>query len=226
MHQFKKAIFIGATLGSVIILSPAYGDSSATAQAEVAKIKESLAQPWTPPAREESSAAIGKKRSMRADVVYGRANVPLPETPTNAQLTHLDALPEPLLRANGTASRQERTALASALRSYMSSGDAEDIEPLVEFTQTYPRSIWTPGLQLNLGMIAYDTGYFSGALTFWRAAWDGAKDQTDEHSVAVANRAIAEYAKMCARIGRKEDLATLFTEVEGRVFQGLSLIHI
>ena len=73
-------------------------------------------------------------------------------------------------------------------------------------------------------MIAYDTGYFSEALNHWKAAWELTKGKTDADSIAIANRAIAEYAKMCARVGRKDDLAAVFEETKGRTFQGTAKV--
>lgn len=210
-------------MGAVSLAFTAHA-SPRSPEKEMARAKEQLSERWTPPEKSLSEVAPVKKRRMASPPAYGRADKVLSDQPSRSELTHLDMLPEPLMSASGASTLEERRALATALKSYMAGQEAEAIQPLVDFTVEYPNSIWTPGLKLNLGLIAYDTGYFSDALDFWEAAWNEAKTKTDRHSVAVANRAIAEYAKMCARIGRKDALAAVFDETVGRTFQGTSRI--
>lgn len=210
---------MGAASASINVFAEARSQEQ-----EIAKIKQELSKAWSAPEKKMSDVAQSKKRRMISPPSYGQANRVLSDNLSNSELTHLDSLPEPLLTAQGSASLEERSAIVAALKTYMEIGDAEAIAPLESFIETYPQSIWTPGLQLNLGLISYDTGYFSKALSFWMAAWEGAKDGTDRHSVSIANRSIAEYAKMCARIGRKDELASVFEKIEGRSFQGTARI--
>jgi len=222
---FKKFLTtVGVAFSSLALLSNTFAESSAAQTEELAAVKAKLSEPWTPPSVEKSAVAPVKKRRARSTVQYGASSQTLEEAPDDSAFSTIDYLPEPLVPVSGVTSMPERKVLAAALQAYLNSGDAEAVEPLEKFVTQYPDSPWTPGIMLNLGMIAYDTGYFSKALDCWKMAWDSAKDGSDDHSIAIANRAVAEYAKMCARVGRKNDLAAIFEETEGRNFQGTAQI--
>jgi len=192
-------------------------DSNLAGSADAAKAK--LKAEWAPPAPERSATATRKRRSP-SNIQHGVSNRPLSGTPQDKDITALSAFAEPIRPVPGSSTPAETAALARALRTYLNAGVSEDVAPLVEFTERYPQSRWAPGLLLNLGTISYETGYFSKALEYWWGAWVAAKDGSDAVSIAVANQAVAEYAKMCARVGRKAVLAPLFEEVQSRTFTG------
>jgi len=180
---------------------------------------------WTPPEPEQSATAT-KKRRGSGSIQYGVAAQPLSATANDKDIKSVKAFAEPIRPTPGTSSAAETAALTSALQAYLNGGDSEAVAPIVAFTETYPNSRWTPSLLLNLGTISYSTGYFSKALEYWWASWEAAKDGTDKVSVQVANQAVAEYAKMCARIGRQAELVPLFQAVEDRKFTGDAAVKI
>src|SRR5262249_35028330 len=114
----------------------------------------------------------------------------------------------------GTSTTQETDALAAAL--HEESRDDRQIDAIERFLEAYPTSRWAPVLHLNLGSISYETGYFQDALEHWKAAWELAKAGQDPASQGIANHALAEYAKMNARIGRMTELEALLKEAQTR----------
>ena len=206
---------------SALALSATFAWSSASNlvdSADAAKAK--LQANWTPPAPVQSAPAATRKRRAPATVQYGVANRSLSAIPQDKDITALAAFAEPIRPLPGNSSTVETAALSSALSSYLSAAESEAVAPLVQFTEDYPQSRWTPGILLNLGAISYNTGYFSKALKYWWDAWEAAKGGKDSVSVSIANQAVAAYAKMCARVGRKDELAPLFQTLGNRKFTG------
>jgi len=194
-------------------------DSRAAAEA-------ALKKDWTAPEPVRSARATKKRKAPAGRPSYGVATRALPENPAARDLTGLAAFAEPLRPLPGTSSQAERRALANALRQYLDKGDSAATDPLVRFVDKHPDSRWTPAVLLNLGHIAYDTGYFSDALDFWHRAWQTTKANPDPVATGIANRAVAEYAKMNARVGRRDVLVPLFEEIEGRAFMGDAAVNI
>lgn len=178
-----------------------------------------LAEVWTPPEATRTAPAARKARVERPEQ-YGVPSRPVSELPSEAELQGLPFLPEPLMPVPGRSSDEEVEALGAALREYQAAHSAEYTAPLERFVETHPESRWVPSLLLNMGSIAYETGYFQDALRHWKRSWELAKGGTDLASQQVANRAIAEYAKMNARVGRADELDAVFAEVQGRNFMG------
>lgn len=150
---------------------------------------------------------------------YGGATRTVGSNPSDADLRAVTFLPVALLPVPGASSDLETQALASALREEEAQVERR-VEALRRFLGTYPESRWAPALHLKLGSIAYRTGYFQDALTHWKAAWELAKGNGDIVSHQIANEAIAEYAKMNARVGRMAELEAILPEAQGRNFTG------
>ncbi|MBK6686378.1 MAG: hypothetical protein IPG45_18055 [Deltaproteobacteria bacterium] len=151
---------------------------------------------------------------------YGAPDRPLSASPSDEELTGVTVFPEPLLPTAGSSPPLETRALAAAIAQYALLANAERVEPLLNFLESFPTSRWAPSLWLNLGTIAYDTGYFRRALQFWRRAWELSSAGTDRASTQIGNQAIAEYAKMNARVGRAAEVDAIFREAGRRVFEG------
>lgn len=215
-----------SVLTSLLALSVTFALSNGSHMADHADAARSrLEADWSPPAPQRSATATRKRRTP-SEVQHGVANRSLGAAPQDREVTALAAFAEPIRPLPGSSSPAETAALASALRSYLNTGESEAVGPLVGFTADYPQSRWTPGLLLNLGTISYGTGYFSKALEYWWAAWEAAKDGSDKVSRQIANQAVAEYARMCARVGRKDELIALFAELGDRKFTGDAAVQL
>lgn len=112
---------------------------------------------------------------------------------------------------------QNDEELVSALVSYESSS-GRNTGALEVYMENNPDSRWIVSLSLNLGYAYYATGYFSKALDSWELAWERSKASTSPSIQRLGQLAVAEYAKMNARIGRKDELDRVFAETAGIQF--------
>lgn len=181
-----------------------------------------LSPDWQPLPVTRTAPARMKPR-VQPSRQYGAPTRFISSSPSDAELLGVSFLPEPLRPVPGTSSEEETRALASALRS-TAFDESGDLSSLRQFLENYPTSRWAPSLQLNLGSIAYGTGYFEGALAHWKAAWQSARILEDPVSQQIANQGLAEYAKMNARLGRTTELKAIASEAEGRDFTGDALV--
>lgn len=172
-----------------------------------------LASSWQAPSPTRTQPAKMKSR-VSLGATYGVPTRTVGVQPSDAELGALALFPESLRPTPGESSTEETQALASALRE--DSHDDRGIDALLRFLDAYPASRWAPVLHLNIGAISYGTGYFQDALRHWKAAWELAKLGGDGVSKDIADLALAEYAKMNARIGRLPELEALITEAQRR----------
>lgn len=178
---------------------------------------------WQPPAPTRTRSAQPKARVVPAKN-YGVQTPTLGQRPADTEFRAVTIFPEPLRPVPGASSDVETEALALALREQ--SDDDRGIDAVERFTEAYPQSRWTPGIHLNLGSISYYAGYFQDALAHWKAAWESARAGEDVTSQQIANQALAEYARMNARLGRMAELEELLEAAKGRNFMGDSRVKI
>lgn len=176
-----------------------------------------LAPDWQPPAPTRTQPALLAPR-VESMPRYGVPTRALGEHPSDVEIRMLASFPEPLRPVEGQSSAQETEALAVALRE--ASHDDRGIDGIRHFIDTHPASRWAPILHLNIGSISYGTGYFQDALIHWKAAWELSKGGKDDVSREIADQALAEYAKMNARIGRMAEVEEALTEAQKRTLTG------
>src|SRR5262249_52127660 len=140
--------------------------------------------------------------------------------PTDQELFQARVFEEPLVPIGGTSSPQENKALASALLQYLKAGNTENLTLLESFLEAHPGSRWRASLLTDMGLVYRRTGYFSKALEGWKEAWSLAKNDPAPMPRAVADRAVAEWAELNARVGRMDVLEPLFKELENREVGG------
>jgi RHS repeat-associated protein len=141
--------------------------------------------------------------------------------PTDAELEGVSLFSERLVIIGQKTSSPENRALAAAITTYSQGKDKENVTPLTTFLDQYPQSGWNASLLTNLGIIYRAHGYYSRALTAWKQAWTLAKNATAPDTHALADRAVAEYARLLSSLGRTEELQPLLKEVHGRKMYGL-----
>src|SRR5439155_23979050 len=66
----------------------------------------------------------------------------------------------------------------------------------------------------------YHYGYFSRAIDSFEHAWEEGKSVTEPRGRALVDRAVAELARMHARVGHAERLTALFGEIGDRHVTG------
>ena len=64
------------------------------------------------------------------------------------------------------------------------------------------------------------TGHFSRALDAWHEAWTLTRSLDDAQGRALGDAAVAHLSQLFAYLGRKEALAPLLAEIEGRPLRG------
>ncbi|HEY9773582.1 MAG TPA: cysteine peptidase family C39 domain-containing protein, partial [Planktothrix sp.] len=146
--------------------------------------------------------------------------------PSDLEIQTARVFREPLAPMTGAAVAGENAALAKALVSFKSTDDPENISALTSFIKEQPQSRWVPALQLNIGLLRKDTGYFSEAMQYFKAAYDGAKSEQGRNQQAIANRAIAIWMLMNAKVGRTSDLEAALADVSNRHFTGTDELYV
>lgn len=182
-----------------------------------------VSENWSAPLPQRTKRVPHPAR-VTSTKAFGVPTPRLAVLPSDAALQALPGVPEPLTPVPGSSTWDETRALAEALSRYQDVGGGDDTGPLEAFVQAYPRSRWNPSLLLNLGLVAYKTGYFGKALRFWDESWNLASKGLDAASEQIANRALAEYAKMNARVGRREELDRIFSLASSRTFTGAARV--
>lgn len=139
--------------------------------------------------------------------------------PQEQELRQVRVLADALVPSDKTTAAENK-ALAGALLAYQKRGARDDWSALGQFLQKNPASPWNAGLELNLGLQAYQTGHFTKAFEFWESAWKRGKDAGDPGAKAQADRAFGELVRMHARIGNMKELKTLLEELGNRSLTG------
>lgn len=143
-------------------------------------------------------------------------------SPKTREITRSTVLADALVPA-GPVTMAENKDLARALMAYQKRdtlAKRDDLSALNAFVEQHPQSSWNVSLLLNMGMAAYQHGYFSQAFAYWQMAWDRGKGLKDPAIKAQVDRAFAELVRMHARIGNMDDLERLFVELGNRSLTG------
>jgi RHS repeat-associated protein len=130
----------------------------------------------------------------------------LSANPSDADLCNARAFLRPLVPMSVPRVPGENQALAKALASFKSNSDPEHVSDLTGFLASFPKSRWRSSLELNLGLRRFETGYLTDALTYWKSAWELAKDETGLKQRCIADEAVAQLVLLEARLGRKAEL--------------------
>ncbi len=128
-------------------------------------------------------------------------------------------LPEALISERPPSSEEVAT-LEKALLDYRNGGKSEAVRPIVAYLTEHPDSPWRVSLRTNLGLVYYQTGYFSRALEAWKHAWREGKDAQAPEQRAIADRAFGELVRMHARLGHASELRALLAELGDRKLMG------
>ena len=138
----------------------------------------------------------------------------------DVEITAAGVFEEALVPTRGSSNRSENAALANALIAFKARQTPEDVGALTGFLANYPNSRWAAALHLNIGLIEYQTGYLSAALTSFQTSWNLSKPETEPMAKAMADRAISEFLLLNAKVGRTEILVQTFKELGDRQFFG------
>jgi len=125
-------------------------------------------------------------------------------------------LEEPLVSLSDTATPDDD--LQEMINGYQRGEDPENL--LTDYHQAQPNSPWQASIQLNLGLLYYQRGYFSQAIIAFEQAWQLSQAATGRHQKAMADRAFAELIRMHARLGHATELSALLDDIQHRRLTG------
>ncbi len=130
------------------------------------------------------------------------------------------------LVATGPTSAEEDADLEAAVSAFTqkpAEGARHDFattsKPFQDFLVKHPNSGWAMAVQTNLGHGYFNAGYFSRALDVWQKAWTLGKNTQIREAKLIADSAVAELARMHARVGHVEELERLFAEIGDRTVE-------
>lgn len=123
-------------------------------------------------------------------------------------------LGSPLLPV-GRPDPADTRALLTAISAYEAQDKRQNLAALEAFARQSPASAWTPSLWVGLGRAYYDQGRYSRALENYEQAFRLTKDVEADGAAHIHSLAGALYAKMLARVGRRDELKAFFAEEKG-----------
>lgn len=136
---------------------------------------------------------------------------------TATEISHFTGFPEPLKPVGDVSLDATSAPLVSLINHWAESERGDDFSQLESFINQYPKSVWTSGLRFNLAKLYYGTGYYTRSIATYELAVKHMKER-DAFADPYLTLSVAELAGMYARTGRKEELARLLSEIDGRVF--------
>ena len=170
------------------------------------------------------------KATLAADMVVPNTSLPpsskpdfslhFSTHPKEQEIEGISMLPQGMVVIGNKTTSSENAALAAALITYSQQKTKERFQSLTAFLQEYPQSGWKPALLTNLGMIYRQHGYYTRALDAWTQAWKLSKNEDSLKGRAVADRAVAELARLLSSLGRTEQLHSLLGEIKKRKMYG------
>ncbi len=106
------------------------------------------------------------------------AGLKFSDPPTDDEFLRMELFAQPLIPVGPTnpAEKKELATLFVAYSDALQQGDRDAVQPLADFATHHPSSVWTPGLELELGAVYRHTGHFSKALVTWQSAWDASRN--------------------------------------------------
>ena len=111
----------------------------------------------------------------------------------------------------------ERAALVESLAAYEGLGDRKVLEG---FLEGYPESVWKVAVLGNLGIVSLEEGRYGQALLDLRGAWEAGKAVERVEVKRFVDRVAGELVRLEAQLGRREAVAGLLLELEGRDLSG------
>lgn len=150
------------------------------------------------------------------------------ELPAPAPIKIMSGLEEPLVATGPVTDDQENTDLDIALASFHDApskagtdGDYSDYaKPLLAFIALHPNSNWNAALYTNIGLGYYHSGYYSRAFPAFEQAWKLGREANDPQARRLIDRAVAELAKMNARVGREKEMKAVLADIGKRPVGG------
>lgn len=167
------------------------------------------AQPSPP---QQPLEAVGPvERAAQANLVT--RSFSLGGSPDDRAIKTSRAFAEPIIPMAIPPVQGENVALSRALSAFKRKNNPEDLSDLIAFVNSHPNSRFRASMDLNIGLLALETGNLTDALRFLQAAWDNSKNQSGQEQEQVAQRAISELLMLRARLGMRDELKAGLAEL-------------
>lgn len=147
--------------------------------------------------------------------------------PTDEDLSRSRLFDEPFYPTwvGGPNDALENHELAMALKGSLDDPQDRTLAHLEGYAQKFPSGRWVLSVELNRGIFLYDKGYFSLAMNAFRNAWNAGKNVKASGFLKIkikdqTDRALAEWIRMDSRVGRKDEISKLLTELGPRKPEG------
>jgi len=124
------------------------------------------------------------------------------------------------LVASREPTEADRLALSRFLEQYQSASRLEALSLVEAYLATAPESPWRLALQLNLGELYYQAGYFGKAIETFDLARQVDASSLSPTTLPLRDAALGELARMHARLGHADALDALLKEVGDRPMRG------
>lgn len=121
------------------------------------------------------------------------------------------------MRAVGLPAAADRASVAQTLTAYEASGGAFDSKGaaiLENYCRANPDSPFTPSLMQEKAAALQLNGRFGQALEAYEKAYLRVKDSTDPEAAAIRDNVLADYLRLLATLGRKEQLKALLGKLD------------
>lgn len=149
------------------------------------------------------------------------------EMPAPAPMKIFAGLEEPLV-ATGPVTDQENQDIDAALAAFREApanagpqGDYLDWgKPLIAFIEAHPNSNWNAALYTNIGLGYYHSGYYSKAFPAFEQAWKLGREAKGPQIQLLIDRAVAELARMHARVGHEKEMEAVLADIGERRMGG------
>jgi RHS repeat-associated protein len=165
---------------------------------------------------EKAKAALPFKFKPQTDEGEPRE---LPDTPSDIQITHCGIFKTPIF-ATGKSTPKENAALGAALQYFRNRDHREDISILEEWIKKNPASVWRTSVQLQVGEIYLENGYFNRAVTHLKPVYSLAKQAKGQSAEYLLGQAAVLYSKALARSGDSVSANEVLQEMDGKPQSG------
>ena len=131
-------------------------------------------------------------------------------------------LPNQIIRSAPTTAAEDEdlTKALSSFKSATIAGRRDDFSALTGYLERHPTSGWSTSLQINVGDMQMDRGFFTRALASWEAAWRLGSTSNDRDTKLLVDHALAMAAKTRATFGQYDRAATMLSAARDRKIEG------
>lgn len=124
------------------------------------------------------------------------------------------------LVASRSPSKDDFNKLRAMIDDYRGAVPPENLAIIERYLSSNAQSPWRLALQVNLGALYYEGGYFAKAIDAYGNAWHADGQKVASETRPLRDAAIGELARMHARLGHADELQKMFDEIGDAALYG------